>query len=156
MKNRNVGYLISGISVVIILIVILFNQGLKSIVTESCTHGSTCPMYGTISVQTWLSIFIAVLILVIGLFFIFTKEEKEIVIKKVKEPKKKISLEGLDSREKEAVKIIQEKGGIFQADLMETLGIGKVGITRLLDKLESKQIIERKRRGMSNFVVLKG
>jgi len=38
---------------------------------------------------------------------------------------------------------------------MEKLGIGKVGITRLLDKLEAKQIIERKRRGMSNIVVLK-
>ena len=38
---------------------------------------------------------------------------------------------------------------------MEKLGTGKVGITRLLDKLESKQIIERKRRGMNNVVVLK-
>jgi len=32
---------------------------------------------------------------------------------------------------------------------------GKVGLTRLLDKLEAKQIIERKRRGMNNIVMLK-
>jgi uncharacterized membrane protein len=38
---------------------------------------------------------------------------------------------------------------------MEKLGIGKVGITRLLDKLEAKQLIERKRRGMNNVVVLR-
>jgi len=35
------------------------------------------------------------------------------------------------------------------------LGIGKVGLTRLLDKLEAKQLIERKRRGMNNIVLLK-
>ena len=44
---------------------------------------------------------------------------------------------------------------MFQADVMEKIGIGKVGMTRLLDKLEAKQIIERKRRGMNNMIVLK-
>ena len=44
---------------------------------------------------------------------------------------------------------------MFQRDLMEKLEIGKVKTTRLLDKLESKQIIERKRRGMNNIIVLK-
>ena len=37
----------------------------------------------------------------------------------------------------------------------EKLEIGKVGMTRILDKLESKDIVERKRRGMNNVVVLK-
>lgn len=155
MKNRNVGYLIVGISIVILGIIFFFNQGLKNIVSETCSHGPTCTMYDTISMQTWLSVAIAALVLIIGLFLIFVKEEKEIVFKKIKEPKKKISLEGLDSREKNAVKIIQDSRGIFQADLMDKLGIGKVGLTRLLDKLEAKQIIERKRRGMNNFIVLK-
>ncbi len=155
MKNRNVGYLIVGISIVILGIIFFFNQGLKDIVDATCDHGPTCTMYDTISMQTWLSVAIAALVLIIGLFLIFVKEEKEIVVKKIKEPKKKISLEGLDSREKNAVKVIQDSGGIFQADLMDKLGIGKVGLTRLLDKLEAKQIIERKRRGMNNFIVLK-
>ena len=38
---------------------------------------------------------------------------------------------------------------------MEKLDIGKVKTTRLLDKLEAKQLIERKRRGMNNIVVLR-
>ena len=50
---------------------------------------------------------------------------------------------------------MQENNAVFQADLMEKLQIGKVKTTRLLDKLEAKQIIERKRRGMNNIVVLK-
>ena len=54
------------------------------------------------------------------------------------------------------IKILQEQNGtIFQAELMEKLSTGKVGITRLLDKLEAKQLIERKRRGMNNIVILK-
>jgi len=39
--------------------------------------------------------------------------------------------------------------------LMEELDVGKVKMTRMMDKLEAKQIIERKRRGMNNIVVLK-
>lgn len=156
MKNKNVGFLICGISIVIVGIIILFNKGLKDIVSETCTHGSTCGMYSTISLQTWLSIAIAALIFIIGLFLILSKEDKKIIIKKLKEKKKQINLAELDKNEKEAVEIIQaENGAIFQAALVEKLHLGKVGITRLLDKLEAKQIIERKRRGMNNIVILK-
>ena len=70
MKNKNVGFLISGIAVLIIVIIILFNQGLTKIVEDTCTHGPTCPMYQTISTQTYLSLAIAVFVLIIGLFFI--------------------------------------------------------------------------------------
>jgi hypothetical protein len=156
MKNKNVGFLICGISVVIIGIIILFNKGLRDIVGETCTHGPSCSMYSTISMQTWLSVAIAALIFVIGLFLIFSKEDKEIIIKKIKDKKKQIDLAGLDKNEKDVVNLLQaENGAIFQAALMEKLNMGKVGITRLLDKLEAKQIIERKRRGMNNIVVLK-
>lgn len=156
MKNKNVGYLICGIAVVVGFIIYIFNNALKNIVGETCTHGIECNMYDTIAVQTWISVGITALILVIGLFLIFAKEEEKVVVKKVKESKKKIDLSGLDSKEKEVIKILQnENGTIFQADLIEKLGTGKVGLTRLLDKLEAKQIIERKRRGMNNIVVLR-
>jgi uncharacterized membrane protein len=86
----------------------------------------------------------------------FVKPKERIIIKKQKDKKKKLNLEGLEQNEKEAMEIIQkENGAMFQNALMEKLGIGKVGITRLLDKLEAKQLIERKRRGMNNIVVLK-
>lgn len=161
MKNRSVGFLVTGIAVVIGVIVWIFNIGLKDIVGETCTHGPTCSMYDTIAVQTYVSLAIAGLVLVIGLFLIFAKENETIIMKtktltKI-EKKKPLDLSKLDKQEKEAVKLIQQENGtIFQADLMERLGIGKVGMTRLLDKLEAKQIIERKRRGMNNVIVLRG
>jgi uncharacterized membrane protein len=155
MRNRNVGFLVAGISVLIFLMVGLFNFALKDIVDETCSHGPTCTMYDTIAIQTGISLLIAGVVLIIGLFLIFAKEYEKIVVKKIKEKMKKLDLTGLSAQEREAVKIVQESGGIFQADLMEKLEIGKVGLTRLLDKLEAKQIVERKRRGMNNFVVLK-
>ncbi len=156
MKNKNVGYLISGIALIIVLIILIFNLGMKEIVSNSCSHGPTCPMYGAIKTQTGISLTIALLVLIIGLFFIFAKEQEKIIIKKIGPIKKQISLKGLDNKEKETIIFLQkEKGVIFQRTLMERLNIGKVGITRLLDRLESKNLIERKRRGMNNIVVLK-
>jgi len=158
MKNRNVGFLIVGLSLIIGIVIIIFNTGITNIVSSSCSHGPSCSMYASIETLTYISLAIAGLVLVIGLFFIFSKESETIVIKKVKEKiaRKKINLNGLEKDEKQVINILQsENGVIFQSTLMEKLGIGKVGITRLLDKLEAKQLIERKRRGMNNIVVLK-
>ena len=158
MKNKNVGYLVVGISFLMGVIILIFNKGLVKIVEQSCTHGSSCTMYDTIRTQTYLSLAIAGVILAIGLFLIFSKENEKIVIKKViKRPsRKKISLRGLSEEEKKVIKILEkENGAVFQKSLAETLGIGKVKMTRLMDKLEAKQLIERKRRGMNNIIVLK-
>ena len=156
MKNKNVGALIVGISLIIGVIVLIFNTALKNIIDDTCTHGPTCSMYDTLAIQTWISLSIACLILVIGLFFIFAKEPERIIVKKIKEKKKKLNLEGLDKEERKVVDIIEaENGAIFQSTLMEKMEIGKVKTTRLLDKLEAKQLIERKRRGMNNIIVLK-
>ena len=86
----------------------------------------------------------------------FTKPKEKIIIKKVKERKKKLKLDGLDRDEKKVINLlIKENKAMFQKDLMEKLEIGKVKTTRLLDKLEAKQFVERKRRGMNNIVVLR-
>lgn len=158
MENKNVGWFIVGISIFIFVIIGLFYFGIDNIISATCSHGPTCSMYSSLNLQTWISLSIAFVILVIGIFFIFAKTPEKIITKTItkKEPKKKISLAGLDKQEKEVIILIQAEGGaIFQASLMEKLQTGKVGITRLLDKLEAKQLIERKRRGMNNIVVLK-
>jgi uncharacterized membrane protein len=156
MRNKNVGFLITGIGVIMGIMISIFDSSMRNNIALTCSHGPDCPMYSTLSTQTWLSLAVVALIILIGIFFIFAKEPERTIIKKIGEKKKSIDLSKLDGTEKKAVKLIQaENGAIFQATLMEALGIGKVGITRLLDKLEAKQIIERKRRGMNNIVVLK-
>ena len=156
MENKNVGYLIIGLAIVMVIIIFIFNSALKDIVAQTCVHGPACTMYDTIKTQTWLSLSITGIILIIGIFIRFNKPREKIVVKTIKEKKKKLNLDGLDKKEKEVIEILQkENGTIFQAELMEKLETGKVGLTRLLDKLEAKQLIERKRRGMNNIIVIK-
>lgn len=158
MENKQVGWLIIGIAIVMAIVVILFSFVLKDNLGLTCSHGPSCEMYSNLRVQTGISLSIVAIILAIGLFLLFSKQKEKIIIqtKTITEKKKPLDLSGLDFKEKEVIKLLQnENNGMFQADLMEKLNIGKVGITRLLDKLEAKQLVERKRRGMNNFVVLK-
>ena len=156
MENKNVGFLMIGISAIMAIIVFIFNSAMKNISGLSCNMGPSCSMYDNIRTQTWLSLSIIGIVLIIGFFIMFLKPKEKIIVKTKREKKKKLNLEGLNSNEKKVIEILQkENGAIFQSTLMEKLEIGKVGITRLLDKLEAKQLIERKRRGMNNIVVLK-
>lgn len=51
--------------------------------------------------------------------------------------------------------ILDSGGMIFQSELVEKLGLSKSSVSRSLDLLESKGLVERKRRGMANLVLLK-
>jgi uncharacterized membrane protein len=58
--------------------------------------------------------------------------------------------------EKRIVSLIIEEGGtIFQSQLVDRSGYSKSKVSLILDRLEAKKILERKRRGMSNAIVLK-
>jgi len=163
MKNKHVGWLIIGIAAVISAIVLMFNLGLKDIVSKTCTHGSSCSMYSTISLQTYLSLAIAALVFFIGLFFVLSKENERIIIKKIKptldiKPKEfdKKLLAKLSAQEKTVMNaVLENEGSIFQSELAEKTQMNKVQITRILDRLEGQGLVERKRRGMTNVVLLK-
>lgn len=105
-------------------------------------------VYGTgmggMGIFSWLFMILIIIALVL------------LVICLTKHIQKKPDLERLDKDEKRVINLLlKENKAMFQATLKEKLDIGKVKLTRLLDKLEAKQLIERKRRGMSNIVVLK-
>src|SRR3989344_4039026 len=91
MENRKVGYLLLGLSVIIIFIIFLFNGALQDIVNASCSLAGhdNCEMEQTIDRQTYISFAIVGILVLIALLLIFSKPEKELVIKKVKERLKK-------------------------------------------------------------------
>jgi predicted permease len=158
MENKHVGFLILGMAILLIVIILLYQNALIEVVVASCgaEHSTVCPMNETVNQQTYLSLGIVGLLMVIGFILIFTKPKEKIIIKKVKERKKRIDLDKLDKDEKRVIDLLlKENKAMFQATLKEKLDVGKVKLTRLLDKLEAKQLIERKRRGMNNLVVLK-
>lgn len=159
MENKHVGYLVVGISIIIIIIILLFNSAMRDIVNATCSaeHGTSCPMYASINKQTYLALSIVGILITIGLFLIFSKQSERVIVKEVKtkEVKKKIDTSDLRQEDKDVLKIIEENKAIFQADLIEKTNFGKAKMTRIIDRLENKGIVERKRRGMTNVVVLK-
>ena len=158
MENKNVGYLMLGISILIIIIIFLFNSALNEIVTASCgihSDGTICPLYGTINTQTYMALSIAGILIAVSLFLIFTKQKEKIIFKKSKEKHSKKDSSELKQEEKIVFQLVQQNKAIFQADLIEKTGFGKAKMTRIIDRLEGKNFVERKRRGMTNVVVLK-
>lgn len=168
MKNRIVGLTILGIAVLIGFIIFSFNRALTDIVNAACTHGPSCPMWGTIDFQTNVSLGVMAFVVIIALYLIFFGKEEKVItnIKTVRrqlEPKK-ITKENyqkvfskLNGDEKLVLeKVIEAEGTLFQSELAEKTKFSKVKVTRILDKLEGKGLIERKRRGMTNVVILKG
>ena len=160
MENKNVGWLIIGISALIVGIIFLFNNAMKRIIDSGCSmmHNlGYCPAYATINQQTYLSLSIVGMLALIGIFLIVSKPREKIVIKKVKEKETKryFDTRELKSEEKDVLNLIQSNKAVFQSELIEKMGLGKAKMTRIIDRLEGRGFVERKRRGMTNVVVLK-
>lgn len=51
--------------------------------------------------------------------------------------------------------LIQEGGVMFQGSIVEVTGFSRSKVSLILDKLEARGLAERRRRGMSNIVLLK-
>jgi uncharacterized membrane protein len=159
MKNKHVGYLILGVTALFFFVVMSFNYALQKIVDTTCTHGTACPMHATTFTQEVLSYGLMGLLVLVSLFIIFFMKDETTV----QEMKKDLStedknkkLENLNDEEKSVMNIVLEnEGSIFQSDVVKETQLSKVKVTRILDRLEGKQLIERKRRGMTNIVLLK-
>lgn len=156
MENKYVGLMVIGIAIVFFFIVMSFNQALEDIVNENCTHGIQCPMQTTLKTQKVISYSLIGLLVIVGGFVTFLFKEKHIGKKVLSNEEKKKLLEKLDVDEKKIVELINGKeGSMYQSDVMKELELSKVKVTRILDRLEGKGILERKRRGMTNIVILK-
>jgi uncharacterized membrane protein len=155
-----VGIIIVVFAAIMGFMIWLFNNALTQIVNDSCSHGPTCPMWGTISFHTNLSLGITGAVLLLGLYFIIFSKDTEapkIIIKPKGFDKKDYEkvLEQLDKEEKHVFeKILGKEGTIFQSELVDE-DYTKVKVTRILDKLEGRGLVERRRRGMTNVVIIK-
>lgn len=165
MRNRIVGYMVLGFAAAMSFIIYSFNSAMRGIVEASCTHGPSCTMWGTIDFQTNVSIAITVFVAALGLYLVFFSREERLVTKVLvrsapssedRAKKWAKALSGLEGEEKAVFGAIAgSNGSMLQSALIEKTGLQKVKVTRVLDRLEGKGLIERRRRGMSNVVMLK-
>ncbi len=83
------------------------------------------------------------------------KPAGKIVLEERKKEWEKVSKTLKDDEQKIYKAIIDSDGIVNQSDLTEKTEISKSNVSRALDLLESKGLVERKRRGMGNIVLLK-
>ncbi|MFH1065473.1 MAG: hypothetical protein V1734_03145 [Nanoarchaeota archaeon] len=138
------------------------------IIDGSCIHEETA-----YPVQTYGGIIVASLLFALGVYLtiasrkINLEHSSEHVKAHIEHSKahmeENVSREEIEKRhsllneeEKKIIALLKEADGtMFQSDLVEKSGFTKVKITRILDVLEGKRLVERKRRGMTNVVILK-
>lgn len=114
-----------------------------------------CPYKSSVPIESVAAFILSIGMGIFGAFLAFTAAQTEKVNFQEKRKLKDV-LKNLTDEEKKIYDVISSSDGfIFQSDLIEKTNFTKVKISRILDKLEAKNLIERRRRGMANIVVLK-
>ncbi|AJF61749.1 TPA: hypothetical protein HA239_01575 [Candidatus Woesearchaeota archaeon] len=156
-SQRDLGKIIIGISLLLFIILVLVKIDTdkkdvflcEEIGADPALEMADCPAHKSIS--SWLlslSFGIVFLMVGAGIYLLFQKDrEKEF---------KKIDTSKLDEKERQIYELLkQNNGSLYQSDVVKETGLSKVQTTRVLDRMASKDIIGRQRRGMTNIVILK-
>ncbi|MBI2653713.1 hypothetical protein HYX02_02770 [Candidatus Woesearchaeota archaeon] len=165
-NTKNIGYLLMGFSVILFVFLTIIKVQVDEQSAFLCEkfhenqlNMNECPVHKTNSFWanvSWMitaAYGIAALIFGTGAYLSFFYK---LSTKELKKDFKEIDTSKLSDEEKKIYNVIKSKeGSAYQSDLMKETGFSKVKVTRILDKLESKDILERKRRGMTNIIVLK-
>jgi uncharacterized membrane protein len=149
MNNRELGLVIAGLGIVMILVMYSLVPIIKNAEQSECgcQSGDTCQYADRMPWQVYLSFSLIAVLFVVS-FFLFTKDKPK---------KKKVVIpENLTDDERKIIdELVKQNGMIFQSEIVEKLDVSKVKVTRILDKLEGRGLIERRRRGMTNAIILK-
>ncbi len=152
MKNRQLGLIVALVGILLLVLIVSLVPVIQDAQMAGCVcsdsgEGGICPHQNNLPYQLYLGGGIAIVMFFLS-YSLITK--KELSGKKIEIPR------DLNEEERSVIDaIIKEKGLIFQSDLAEKLKLSKVKVTRILDKLEARGLIERRRRGMTNAVILK-
>jgi len=159
MDSKNIGLTIIAIAVVLFFIVFFMTQTIIDLRLElhkDCNlPAESCPYKSSVPTESVAAFVFVIAIGIFGLFLITTSKQTERITHQQK-VKLNEAIKTLQDDEKKVFKIINENEGfILQGDLIEKIGYSKVKVSRILDRLEAKNLVERRRRGMSNVIVLK-
>lgn len=157
--TKIIGYSLIAVSIILLIVLIAVKSDVDDRDAKLCLAYSeanldmtSCPAHTSHTSWYITSAFVIdFILLVAGISLVFFSQREE-----RKSSTKKVELSKLDEEEKKIVELIKSKeGSAYQSDLIKETEWSKVKVTRILDKLEGKGIIERKRRGMTNIIILK-
>ncbi len=150
---QGVGYLMVAVALVMGFTMVWFLNMLSDVSSASCDCGESCDMvHFKVPPMFYVGLGGAGFILLTGVYLAF----KPVPFRAESSEQWSEKLAALDGDEETVYKLITDAGGaLFQSEIGEKTGLSKVKVTRTLDKLESMRFLERRRRGLTNMVVLK-
>lgn len=137
-----------------------------SFTTEFMARGAelhkSCPLSPEIcpfTVTPWQGVFLiltGIAMVAMGAYLFKMPMKAEVARPVLDSRKIEETLKNLEGDEKTVYEILSsENGMMFQSKLVERTGFTKVKVSRVLDSMEAKGLLERKRRGMTNVVVFR-
>ncbi|HLC22163.1 MAG TPA: hypothetical protein VJJ79_00115 [Candidatus Nanoarchaeia archaeon] len=115
-----------------------------------------CPAHD--SYTSWFLVgafIVGFMLFAIGAYWSIMPVKKEPVEKKEELAYNQVDRETLTEEERKIYDLLRIKdGSMYQSELIQETGFSKVQMTRILDRMEGRKIIERKRRGMTNVIIL--
>ncbi len=154
---REAGFALIAISIVLFFVMVSLTDQLNGYIDASCTHpeGEVCPMASELPIQSYAGFSLDFVIGAFGVFLVYKSKQFDKTRTERKQDFEK-TLKQLDGDEKRVYELISGSDGVvFQSDIVEKTGLQKVKVTRILDRMEHKGLVERRRRGMSNIVLIK-
>lgn len=153
-NTKYVGVIVIVFGVSVALLINSFSDLVAMVNTGECAcgEGGVCSQVPVLT-QLYIGYTMAAVLGVVGVFLlVFGKKP---VIEGSGEKWNK-NLKKLSGDEKTVYEnLMESEGVIFQSELVEKTEMNKVKVSRILDKMEARGLLERKRRGMANVVVLK-
>lgn len=163
MKTQRIGLVVVLASVIILSLLIYLKLQTDNQMLTACEQAcgesdsvtcnlKSCP-YHQNSNLSWVFIVMSILVAFTGgtgIYLSLPKKAEKIVEEKV------YDLSKLSDEEKKIFLFIKDhREGVYQSHILKEFNLSKVQATRLLDKLESFEFIERRRRGLANKVQVK-
>ena len=164
MNYKTVGLVFVLIGIVLTVFAIL-NNYLNSLVIPYLSPQICSQHCNTLSLENYVIYALIVASFILGIYFIIfykqnkeeqKKEEQNKVKIEQKEVKPAVNLSSLTPDERRIIEVVTEGGGVlFQSDIVEKTGFPKAKVSRILDRLEAREVVERRRRGMTNAIMIK-
>jgi len=152
---RTFGIVVLLVSAVMAYVLFSYLDMLGEMTSDSCTCGDVCTMveYKTPPI-VYAGLVGVCLMVLVGAFMLIRGGSLSGESNQRDSWGKNIGV--LDDNEKTVYQLMIDSGGTaFQSEVVEKTGWSKVKVTRTLDKLESRRLLERRRRGLTNILVLK-
>lgn len=163
MKPRYLGITMVIVSMIVVFFLVYLNNSIQENNIKVCTEICSLQKESSCSIESCLynldnthhkqTIYLIGLFIAfiggIGFYLSLTKEDKLI-------KQKHYDLTKLNKEEKNVFIFIRKNNdnGTYQNRIIEEFNFSKSMVTRILDKLVQQSLVERKRRGMSNLIVL--